>query len=1402
MRIRRVAATAALVACVLWQSGAEPRAVGGGSIALGAVDLAYTQDFNTLASSGTSSVLPTGWMFEEAGTSANTTYNSGSGSSGTGDTYSFGAAASIDRALGGVQSGTLIPTIGASFTNATGNTITSLTISYFGEQWRLGASGRNDRLDFQYSLNATSLISGTFIDVDALDFTAPVGTGTAGMTFDGNANHVSVSSTITGLSIPNGATFWIRWSDFNASGADDGLAIDDFSITPHAAPVPTNPAVSGAASPAAIQPGESSLLTVTVTPGQNPTSSGIQVIGNLSAIGGSAAQQFLDDGTNGDVTPNDSVFSFLGTVAGGTSLGNKSLPIGVSDAQSRTASTSIALTVRAATIATLPFFQDWTDVNQIAQDDNWNFVAGVVGYRGDGLTSGTGTDPRTIVADGTGSPVDVNANRSDPNTFTTGGVAEFDGISNPVVALQGSGTASAPFLLISIDTHGQNNVQVTYNVRDVDGSADNAAQQVALQYRVGNSGTFTNIAAGYVADATEGGSATKVTPISVFLPAAAENQPLVQLRIITTNAVGNDEWVGIDDIAIQSSTTSTNPVASGAANPNAGWAGDQTLLTATVTPGNNPASTGLAVTGDLTAVGGSASQAFFDDGTNGDALAGDNVFSFRATVAPGTPIGLKSIPIAVLDAQNRSASTTIGYTVQPTTTITPIHTIQGSGSVSPFAGQVVTTTGIVTGVKSSGLYIQTPDAEADADPNTSEGIQVFGSPVPSGAAVGNLVRVTGTVSEFVPAADPGSPPLTEIVNYTVAMLSTGNALPAPQLVTFNDINTTTGSEPLERFEGMRVQIPQLIATGPTGGFVNEPAATSTSNGVFHAVMPGVPRPFREPGINAGNPVPNDNAPNPPPANVPQFDTNPERLRIESTTLGGSAVNVATGALVENVVGVVDFRFRAYTILLDPNAPPTVSGGMTVTPVRAMTDGEFTVASFNMERFFDTTDDAGVDDAVLTPTAFGNRLAKASLAIRNVLRIPDIIGVEEMENLQTLQALANQVNSDAAAAGQPNVSYQAFLEEGNDIGGIDVGFLVNASRVQVVDVVQYGKTATYIDPNTNQPATLNDRPPLVLRAIVQVPGFSSYPVTVIVNHLRSLNGVDDPTDRRVRTKRRAQAEFLANLIQGRQTADPTERIISVGDYNAFQFNDGFVDSIGTVKGTPAPPDQVTQASPDLVTPDLVDLVDGVTADQRYSYSFDGNAQEIDHVLVTAGAQNRLSVIGLQYGRMDADFPEIYRASATRPERLSDHDPLVGFFAINSPPVCATATATMPPIFPVDHGQRGFSLANVTDADGDPVAITITDICQDEPPNFENIPQWAVDGDILSGSTGWVRAERSGTRVQPGNGRVYHVFFTGDDGHPGGVCQGDVKIQVPLTAGGSAVDGGPLYDSKTGNACRVR
>src|SRR4051794_40352042 len=112
----------------------------------------------------------------------------------------------------------------------------------------------------------------------------------------------------------------------------------------------------------------------------------------------------------------------------------------------------------------------------------------------------------------------------------------------------------------------------------------------------------------------------------------------------------------------------------------------------------------------------------------------------------------------------------------------------------------------------------------------------------------------------------------------------------------------------------------------------------------------------------------------------------------------------------------------------------------------------TIAAFNTEHFYGTgAPDPGTSHAVLTPTAFANRLNKASLAIRDFLHTPDILAVEELQNLDTIQALAAKVNANSVTVGQPDPRYQAFLSPGNDISGINPGFLVKPSKVSVISV---------------------------------------------------------------------------------------------------------------------------------------------------------------------------------------------------------------------------------------------------------------------------------------------------------------------------------------------------------------
>ena len=333
------------------------------------------------------------------------------------------------------------------------------------------------------------------------------------------------------------------------------------------------------------------------------------------------------------------------------------------------------------------------------------------------------------------------------------------------------------------------------------------------------------------------------------------------------------------------------PSGVGTADPASVLPGGAVLLTVAVTEGAPPQPIS-SVLANLSAIGGVSGATLFDDGTNGDVTTGDLVYSLATTVAPATSPGSKTLPVTITDAGLRIGATSIALTVAmgPPLVVT-IPEIQGTGAVSPLVGQLVETEGVVTARRlntardaENGFFLQA--VVADADPATSEGVFVFtGAPPPASAAVGNLVRVTGSVTEFAPGADPGSAPITEITAPTISLVSAGNSVPAAVLLTAAIVNPGIALDALERFESMRVRVDELVVVAPTGGSIAEAAATSTSDGIFFGVIQGIARPFRAPGIALPDPLPAGS-----PAGVPRFDNNPERLRIDSGRQTGAAAD--------------------------------------------------------------------------------------------------------------------------------------------------------------------------------------------------------------------------------------------------------------------------------------------------------------------------------------------------------------------------------------------------------------------------------------------------------------------------------------------------------------------------------
>lgn len=211
----------------------------------------YTQDFDSLANTGadvtfTDNSTITGWHAYSGDTAysgsgaftftlgtANTAadaYDASDGSSGTGELYSFGTGTSTDRAFGAVGSGTPDDFfIGVEVQNNTGSSLSSYTVSYTGEQWRLGIAGQADQLLVFYRIGGTSFdATGTWTQVSALTFSSPITSGTVGA-LNGNTNSVNLSTTINDT-VANGQSVWFAFVDPDNTGTDNGMALDNFSF--------------------------------------------------------------------------------------------------------------------------------------------------------------------------------------------------------------------------------------------------------------------------------------------------------------------------------------------------------------------------------------------------------------------------------------------------------------------------------------------------------------------------------------------------------------------------------------------------------------------------------------------------------------------------------------------------------------------------------------------------------------------------------------------------------------------------------------------------------------------------------------------------------------------------------------------------------------------------------------------------------------------------------------------------------------------------------------------------------------------------------------------------------------------------------------------------------------------
>jgi predicted extracellular nuclease/Ca2+-binding RTX toxin-like protein len=579
-------------------------------------------------------------------------------------------------------------------------------------------------------------------------------------------------------------------------------------------------------------------------------------------------------------------------------------------------------------------------------------------------------------------------------------------------------------------------------------------------------------------------------------------------------------------------------------------------------------------------------------------------------------------------------------------TVATISEVQGPGFVSPIAGQTVTIEAVVTGIDNEkgasiggvntvttfrsdrGLYVQEEPADQDVSADTSEGIFVGFVDDPLAYPVGTRVRVTGQVAEQfgftqisesvgleptnLGAATPAQTPVATTISTSLAEAQT--VAPTATDCGFPSAACTGGRRSYyETLEGMLVTLPQAVAnSGGTNKF-GELFLTpgTTQDRVLRTDDTSGPGGSADAQIRALVAVDADGGSADP--------ANPIISDLDSTTL-------TEADLFDSVTGVsgpLGFSFSNYKVIVQPGAEPTVTGGPTTYPfdLPGVDTTGVRVASFNVENYFPVG--GGLDGRTVSAAEYADKREDLAVAIEDRLELPDVVAVQEVVDLTILQDLAAQLPG-----------YTAYLEEGNDNRGIDVGFLVR-DTLEVTGVTQVGKTASNPTASTCSDISgrLFDRPPLRIDVVGKRTRFS-----VFSNHFSSKAAPD--------ACREAQAGYLRDRVK--ELEDAGREVIVAGDINAFE-------------------DEGALATFQDGTTTLTNLWSQAPADNRYSFQFSGRLQTLDHILVTDGLEAR--VADMRYAHFDNDYFD--RRSATDGQNASDHDPPI----VTLTPACTiTGTAS--------------------------------------------------------------------------------------------------------------------------------
>lgn len=582
-----------------------------------------------------------------------------------------------------------------------------------------------------------------------------------------------------------------------------------------------------------------------------------------------------------------------------------------------------------------------------------------------------------------------------------------------------------------------------------------------------------------------------------------------------------------------------------------------------------------------------------------------------------------------------------------------IHEVQGSGAASPLLGERVIIEGIVVADFEAGaaeqflrgFHVQEEDADADADPATSEGLFVFNFSNDD-VSVGDFVRVEGTVDEF-----GDNTQLTDFV--TIEVLSSGHALPTPALVNF----PLATADALEAVEGMHVTFPDSLAIIEYFNYdrfgevvVGLPLIGEDRHHQTTAVFDtGTTQAAELAAYNALNRITIDDLRTGQNAEVSIHPGNGEEYTLTNTFRGGDTITEITGAIYS--------AFGLYRIM------PTVYGEYVKTNFRedapADVGGRLTVASFNTLNYFLTVDAGGSEFDVCGPNQdqdcrgadsdeeFERQRAKLLAALEGL--DADIVGLIELENTPGVEVLADIVQGLNDRLGRGTYAYVAAGD--NKVVGTDaikVGFIYKRRNVRPIGKTAILDAPSFLDPNNTGQS--KNRAALA-QTFVQKRTRAGARVTVVVNHLKSKGsecgvGDDDPEAGSCNLTRTLAVEALLDWLDTRPTMTRDPDYLIIGDLNSYDEEDP-IDALASAGYT--------------------DLVKTFEGERAYSFAFSGQFGYLDYALSNASLTPQIA--GVTTWHINADEPDLldYNTDFRGPVqqalykpnafRSSDHDPVV-------------------------------------------------------------------------------------------------------------------------------------------------